>query len=635
LESEVVTLRNDIQKKNMQNSSKVLDDIINSKKSHLDKSGLGYNQTENGSSSKTTEQETKPKSYEKTIKEDRKIYKEDYRDTPPPRIFKFQNQQQTDRPQEEEGFIRAPPFKRSSTPRYQTIFFGLCYACNNFGHKTVNCRANKRNNNNFESYTQRDYSRRPSDRQRRSYNRFESLSTKVECYKCNNFRHMARDCRMTVPPKEPQQNNNIHRQEPQKTTWIRKQYQYNNEECIVSLQDKQKKYGFYVDSGCSKHMTGDKDKFITLRKEKNGSVSFRNDNSSKIIGESTIRIGNKNEKAQNVLLVEDMKHNLLSVSQMCDQGHKLTFNSEKCEMRKEGSGKLVGIAARTLNNIYVLSEIGNEKCCLGKEDESWLWHRRMGHMHFDNLVKVSKREAVREMPQITKPTNTLCKHCQQGKKTKTMFKSKEYSTTRPLEIVHTDLVGPTTTKVLKGEKYFMLLVDDYTRMTAVFFLKNKLEAFENFKIYKEMVENEMDSRIKCLRSDNGGEFTSKEFMDYCSSHGIKRQLSVARTPQHNGVVERKNKIVQEMAPTMLMDFKLTDIFWTQAVHTKVHIQNRVMLKNNIDKTPYELWKGRPTNVKHFRVFGSKCYIKREYGRMGKFDSRVDKGILVGYSSTRK
>jgi hypothetical protein len=234
-----------------------------------------------------------------------------------------------------------------------------------------------------------------------------------------------------------------------------------------------------------------------------------------------------------------------------------------------------------------------------------------------------------------KPTNTLCKHCQQGKKTKTGFKSKEYSTKRSLEIVHIDLFGPTTTKGLKGEKYFMLLVDDYTRMTAVFFLKNKSEAFENFKIYKEMVENEMDSRIKCLRSDNGGEFTSTQFMDYYSIHGIKRQFSVARTTQQNGVVERKNRTIQEMTRTMLMDSKLTDIFWTQAVHTTIHIQNKVMLRNNTDKTPYELWKGRPTNVKHFRVFGSKCYIKREDGRMGKFDSRVDKGILVGYSSTRK
>jgi hypothetical protein len=87
----------------------------------------------------------------------------------------------------------------------------------------VKCRANNKNNNNFESYTQRDYSRIPSDTQRISYNRFKSLSTEVECYKCNNFEHMAKDYRMTIPPKEPQQNNNIHRQEPEKTTWIRKQ----------------------------------------------------------------------------------------------------------------------------------------------------------------------------------------------------------------------------------------------------------------------------------------------------------------------------------------------------------------------------------------------------------------------------
>jgi hypothetical protein len=94
-------------------------------------------------------------------------------------------------------------------------------------------------------------------------------------------------------------------------------------------------------------------------------------------------------------------------------------------------------------------------------------------------------------------------------------------------------------------------------------------------------------------------------------------------------------ITQEMSQTMLMDYKLKNIFWKETVHTTVHIQNRVMLINNTNKTPYELWKGRPTNVKHFRIFGSKCYIKREDGRMGKFESRVDKGVLVGYSSTRK
>jgi transposase InsO family protein len=259
----------------------------------------------------------------------------------------------------------------------------------------------------------------------------------------------------------------------------------------------------------------------------------------------------------------------------------------------------------------------------------------MGHIHFDNLVKFKKREAIREIPQITKQTNTLCKNCQQGKQTKTRFKSKEYSMTRAIEIVHTDLVGTTTTKGLKGDKYFMLLVDDYTRMTTILFLRNKSETFENFKVYKEMVENEMDSKIKCSRSNNGGEFTSKEFMKYYSKHGIKKQFSIARTPQQNGVVERKNMTVQEMARTMLMDSKLIEIFWTQEVHTTIHIQNRLILRNNIDKTPYELWKGRPSKVKHFKVFGSKCYNKREDGRMGKFDSHVDKRVIVGYSITRK
>jgi hypothetical protein len=137
----------------MQNSSKVLDDIISSQKSYLGKSELGYNQKEKGSSSKTTEKETNPNSYVETIKGDKNIYKEDYRDTPPLRRFRFQNQQQIDRPQAEEGFIRVPPFIRSSTTRYQTIFFGLCYACNNFGHKVVNCKANNRNNNDFENHT--------------------------------------------------------------------------------------------------------------------------------------------------------------------------------------------------------------------------------------------------------------------------------------------------------------------------------------------------------------------------------------------------------------------------------------------------------------------------------------------------
>jgi len=155
----------------------------------------------------------------------------------------------------------------------------------------------------------------------------------------------------------------------------------------------------------------------------------------------------------------------------------------------------VATTRRTPNNIYVLNEIVKERCCLGKENESWIWHIRMGHMNFDNLVKISRKKAVKEMLKISRPKNTLCEHFLQGKQTRTKFKSKEYSTIKPLDIAHTDLCGPTRMKRLNGEQYFTLSVDDYIRMTGVFFLKKKSEAFEYFKIYKEMDETEMYLKI--------------------------------------------------------------------------------------------------------------------------------------------
>ena len=135
----------------------------------------------------------------------------------------------------------------------------------------------------------------------------------------------------------------------------------------------------------------------------------------------------------------------------------------------------------------------------------------MGHINFNNLVMINKKEAVREMPKISKPTNTICESCRHGKQTKVEFKTKEHFASRPLELVHTDLCGPMRTKGLDGELYFMLMIDDYTKMIAINFLKKETEAFKCFRIYKELVKNETDLKIKCLRSDNGREFTSKVF----------------------------------------------------------------------------------------------------------------------------
>lgn len=142
-------------------------------------------------------------------------------------------------------------------------------------------------------------------------------------------------------------------------------------------------------------------------------------------------------------------------------------------------------------------------------------------------------------------------------------------------------------------------------------------------------------KIKCLRSDNGGEFTSSEFDMYYANKGIQRQLSIARTPQQNGVVERKNMTVIEMARSMLQDAKLDNKFWCQAVLATIHILNRSLLRTNNEKTPYELWIGILANLKYFRVFGSKCYIRQTDKNMGKFDSRTDEGIFLGYSCKQK
>ena len=139
-------------------------------------------------------------------------------------------------------------------------------------------------------------------------------------------------------------------------------------------------------------------------------------------------MGNKDAVAKNVLLIENMKPNMLSVSQMCDQGHVLTFTSKDCKIRREELGKLVATTSKTPNNIYMLDEIKRERCCLGKEDESWLWHRRMGHIHFGNLIKISKKQVVKEMPEIKKPKNSMCETCQHGKQTRVELKTKEHST---------------------------------------------------------------------------------------------------------------------------------------------------------------------------------------------------------------
>jgi hypothetical protein len=134
------------------------------------------------------------------------------------------------------------------------------------------------------------------------------------------------------------------------------------------------------------------------------------------------------DKVRNVLLVNKLKPSLLSVNQTCYQRHFCIFDSQKCEIRREDTGKLVGTAPKTPKNVYILDAKLNEECHINSVDESWLWHRRLGHINFDNLVKVRNLGAVRNFPKIIKPSNVMCRHCQLGKQTRIRFKEKEPTT---------------------------------------------------------------------------------------------------------------------------------------------------------------------------------------------------------------
>ena len=183
-------------------------------------------------------------------------------------------------------------------------------------------------------------------------------------------------------------------------------------------------------------------------------------------------------------------------------------------------------------------------------------------------MKASNAFVVRDLPKIVKPTNVVCKECVIAKQKKSFFPSKEFSNTTKLEIVHTNLSGPTKTRGFYGERYFMIFVDDFTRMMWVVFLKENFEAFEKFKLFKNRVENESGVKINWLRSNGGREFTSNEFTILCQVNDIKRQLSAPKTLEQNGIVERRKKCVIEASRATMFENDVSKTFWREAVIQK-------------------------------------------------------------------
>ena len=167
------------------------------------------------------------------------------------------------------------------------------------------------------------------------------------------------------------------------------------------------------------------------------------------------------------------------------------------------------------------------------------------------------------------------------------------------------------------------------------FLAHKNDAFHEFSKLCREIQNEKGFTIVCIRSDHGREFENVDFEIFCDEYGIGHNFAAPRTPQQNGVVERKNRTLQEMARTTFHENNLPTYFWVEVVNTSCYILNRVLIRSSLNKTPYELWKNKKPNISYFKVFGSKCFIFNTKDNLGKFAAKSNVGIFLGYSSSSK
>ncbi|GBP52246.1 Retrovirus-related Pol polyprotein from transposon TNT 1-94 [Eumeta japonica] len=205
-----------------------------------------------------------------------------------------------------------------------------------------------------------------------------------------------------------------------------------------------------------------------------------------------------------------------------------------------------------------------------------------------------------------------------------------------LEIVHTDIVGPFKTQSVNGARYFITFIDDRSRWCEVYFLKQKSGALEAFKMYQTQAERVTGKKIKYLQSDNGKEYCNAEMDNFLRNQGIQRRLSVVRTPQQNGVAERFNRTIVEMARCLLLQSSLSDMFWADAVATACHLRNRCPSRSINGDTPYQRWFNRDKmSLNYLRAFGSTVYVLDKNPAKGKLSDRSMKGIFVGYPRETK
>ncbi|GJR69659.1 putative ribonuclease H-like domain-containing protein [Tanacetum coccineum] len=367
---------------------------------------------------------------------------------------------------------------------------------------------------------------------------------------------------------------------------------------------------------------------IDFKEFKGGYVAFGNDpKGGRITGKGTItRIL--------PIIAEYIGHNVLFTDKEC------LILSPKFKFVDED---LVILRAPRKNDVYSLDlkniiPSGGVTCLVAKatKDEAVLWHRRLGHVNFKNINKLVQGNLVRGLPSKTFKLDHSCLACRKGKQHRASCKKIEERTVRePLELLHMDLFGPVSVESVNRKKYCLVVTDDCSKFSWVFFLAYKDETYDMLHDLIVGLENKLRHKVKTIRCDHGTEFKNHLMNEFCAKKGIKREYSIARTPQQNGVAERKNRTLIEAARTMLADSLLPIQFWAEAVNTACYVLNRVLVTKPQMKTPYELLMGRSPNISFMRPFGCPLTILNTLDQLGKFDGKSEEGYLLGYSTNSK
>ncbi|KAL8154787.1 hypothetical protein AgCh_000227 [Apium graveolens] len=429
--------------------------------------------------------------------------------------------------------------------------------------------------------------------------------SRIQCYNCGIFGHYAAECLKPKKNKERRQEVNMALVEDEETTLLltncdKKEENMtllNEKQVIPALKTEDTKGQaesnlWYLDNGASNHMTGCKSKFSELNEGISGLVRFGDGSTVKIEGKGSITFKCKNGEERvltEVYYIPNLRSNIISLGQMSESGNEVTLKGKYLWVFDKKK-KLLMKVKRSQNRLYkLLIETTKPSCLMLKSNEiARLWHIRLGHVNYKAMELMYKGHMVKGLPRITQ-VDGICDGCLLAKQTRKRFPSQSnYSATQVLDLVHGDLCGPIVPDTASGNKYFFLLVDDYSRYMWAYLLKSKDEALSAFKSFCALVENKPGKKVKVFRTDRGGEFCSREFKSYYEEKGIERHYTAPYTPQQNGIVERRNRTVVEMARSYLKEMKLPPMLWGEAIRHTVYILNKLPTRALSGETPYEV-----------------------------------------------